>query len=68
MGNYGERCYLGKGGDNEVLAVPEGDKDELWGVGEGGANYIEVCVHLDLAQCDKAGDGGCQSHKRKKVI
>ena len=26
----GGRCYLGEGGDNEVLAVPEGGEGELF--------------------------------------
>ena len=60
---YGERPYLGKGGDDEVFTVPGGEEVEVR-FGAGGVNYIEVFVHLDQSQYDKAGEGGRHSHKK----
>ena len=55
--------YLGKGGDDEVFTVPGGEEDKVR-LGAGVVNYIEVCVHLDQSQYDKAGEGGRHSHKK----
>ena len=52
---YGERLYLGKGGDDEVFTVPGGEDDEV-GFGADVVDYIGVCVHFDQSQYDNAGD------------
>ena len=43
--------------------MPGGEEDEVR-LGAGVVNYIEVCVHLDQSQYDKAGEGGRHSHKK----